>query len=392
MEPVLGEAPKNRIMTGLSEWNYDIPLAFKILLSGDPKICHTSIWGLKEKVALIGDFASGVENLKHFLGRIRHPDAKAPIEETLEFLNKTENINTLFVLECAEIFVLSGKDENLEQRNLELLDHIQNQLDDEIENLLAKLNHIEPPPKQGLFSKIFGKAQTEHDEDPSSRFYALGLGNWSNILYYHFDNTPPQTMKKKDIKQLFKSIRNHDNDTAKNLIESLPEIIHSTASSPPKKDDGQIPLQVAFKTGNHEIAKLLIDKGSDVNFMETDSINEWTAPVLHDAIMAAVNGVLYWCGEQKSKEAIDLLRQMLTHGADPNSQDSYGNNCLGRALLDTKQIIDHPIYSPKMDTPLKEIFNILITAGADTSASSETRKSAQAYAENNGLEAFLELR
>lgn len=197
-------------------------------------------------------------------------------------------------------------------------------------------------------------------------------------------------IKRKDIKLLFKSIRNHDNDTATDLIESLGDIIHSTAKSPPKKDDGQIPLQVSFKTGNHEIAKLLIEKGSDVNFIETESINEWTAPVLHDSIMAAVNSILFWCDQQKSKDAIDRLKQMIEFGANPNARDSYGNSCLDRALMDTNQIINNPSYSPNMDASLNEIFEILMCAGADKSASCKTRESAQECAKNFGLEKFLE--
>ncbi|MCT4595158.1 MAG: ankyrin repeat domain-containing protein [Anaeromicrobium sp.] len=41
-------------------------------------------------------------------------------------------------------------------------------------------------------------------------------------------------------------------------------------SNPPKKDDGQSPLQVALKTGNFQIADFLIDNGANLNFMEVD--------------------------------------------------------------------------------------------------------------------------
>ncbi len=168
------------------------------------------------------------------------------------------------------------------------------------------------------------------------------------------------TIKRKDIKLLIKSIRNKDNQTAIDLIDSLPQIIHSTAKTPPKKDDGQTPLQIAFKTGNTELAWLLINKGSNVNFIETDSINEWTAPVLHDSIMAAVNSVLFWCESVESKEAIKLFVAMIEQGADVNARDSYGNSCLDRALMDTNQVIQHPQYNPRMEEQLTEIFTILL--------------------------------
>ena len=73
------------------------------------------------------------------------------------------------------------------------------------------------------------------------------------------------------------------------MLDKKPELISCTAKQPPKKDDGQSPLQVALKTGNFEIASYLLDLGADVNFMEADTCcNEWRAPVIHDAIVAAV--------------------------------------------------------------------------------------------------------
>jgi hypothetical protein len=47
-------------------------------------------------------------------------------------------------------------------------------------------------------------------------------------------------------------------------------------------------LQVAFKAGQFAIATLLIEHGADVNFQESSLVNEWTAPVLHDAVRAAL--------------------------------------------------------------------------------------------------------
>ncbi|MBX2849124.1 MAG: ankyrin repeat domain-containing protein [Acidiferrobacterales bacterium] len=197
-------------------------------------------------------------------------------------------------------------------------------------------------------------------------------------------------IKRKDIKLLFKSIRSQDNETAWELIESNKGIIHSTAKSPPKKDDGQIPLQVAFKTGNYEIANFLIDKGSNVNFIETDSINEGVAPVIHHSIKAVVYSILFWNGEQKSTDAIKLLRKMIENGANPNARDSYGNSCLDRGLMDTNEVVINLSYSVDMDKPLIEVFKILISAGADKTLTCETRESAEEFAENFGLEKYID--
>lgn len=56
-----------------------------------------------------------------------------------------------------------------------------------------------------------------------------------------------------------------------------------------KKDDGQSPLQIAFKTGNFWAVKYFLENGADVNFIDATSVNEWKMPVLHDAIMATVS-------------------------------------------------------------------------------------------------------
>ena len=47
-------------------------------------------------------------------------------------------------------------------------------------------------------------------------------------------------------------------------VTKKPELVNCVAKQPPKKDDGQSPLQVALKTGNFEIAKYLIDMGADL--------------------------------------------------------------------------------------------------------------------------------
>ncbi|WP_164175144.1 ankyrin repeat domain-containing protein, partial [Ruminococcus flavefaciens] len=67
------------------------------------------------------------------------------------------------------------------------------------------------------------------------------------------------------MKKLFKAIRNGDFNEVKEIITKKPELVNCVAKQPPKKDDGQSPLQVALKTGNFEIAKYLIEMGADLN-------------------------------------------------------------------------------------------------------------------------------
>ncbi len=176
-----------RKLIGISEWHYDIPIVFKLLLSGNPKTCPSSIWDNLEEIALIGDYTSGVKNLEGFLSQIELPAAQDLIAEAVEFLNKAENQNQYFVLECCEIFDM-GETPLLEQ-NLALLDQVKD-LQLEVEHALQSLvpPPVEPPKPVGFFSKLFGRAPEppSPEYDLMQHIYNLGLGSWSNILYFDF--------------------------------------------------------------------------------------------------------------------------------------------------------------------------------------------------------------
>ncbi len=152
------------------------------------------------------------------------------------------------------------------------------------------------------------------------------------------------------MKKLFKAIRASDLETVRQIIENKPELVNCTAKQPPKKDDGQSPLQVACKTGNIEIAEYLLDKGADVNFIEYESCNEWNTPVLHDAINCAVMscrwntddkymGFRVFSTKEKAEKSLALLKRMISMGADVNATDTYGNSGLNRFALQAKQIL-----------------------------------------------------
>ena len=208
------------------------------------------------------------------------------------------------------------------------------------------------------------------------------------------------------MKKLFTAIRNGNIDVVKSLLAKDPGLIACTAKQPPKKDDGQSPLQVAIKSGNFEIANYLLDCGADVDFMEAEACaNEWRMPVLQDAIMAAImccrwnatgpDGTMQvFSTKEKADTAYLLLKRMLNMGADVSCQDSYGNSCLERAVLDAKQILPRYNYGTKTVMPgrivteelradLERIFSLLRQAGVDFAAPDRIRNQPiyEAYAE-----------
>lgn len=191
-----------------------------------------------------------------------------------------------------------------------------------------------------------------------------------------------------NMKKLFTAIRTADLETVKRIIENKPELVNCKAKQPPKKDDGQSPLQVSLKTGNTVIAEYLLDMGADVNYIEDESCcNQWRAPVIHDAISYAVmlsrwntndslRGFVVYSDEEKAKAAINLLKRMIDAGADVNALDSFGNSGLNRFILQANQILpsynyrehresDDRIFTKELHDDLKNILQVLKDAGAD---------------------------
>lgn len=199
-------------------------------------------------------------------------------------------------------------------------------------------------------------------------------------------------MEKKEIKEFFKAISSGDLPKVSSLIYTNGDYINVCNYSSPKKHDGQSGLQLAFKTGNFAIARLLIENGADVNFIETSTINEWSAPVLHDCIRSVIfNSYTLQKDTTKFDEALSILKLMLSKKADPNAIDSYDNNCLHRAILDSRQMIDHPaadLTSEILLDQLKSVFDALISAGADVNQVSDNRPSALSFIKNFMLEKY----
>lgn len=210
------------------------------------------------------------------------------------------------------------------------------------------------------------------------------------------------------MKKLFNAIRKNDIDSVKKIIESTPDIISCVSVGAPKKDEGQSPLQVALKASSTEIVNYLLDVGADVNFME--SKGHWRAPVIHDAINRAIM-CSRWnvnrCGElevfstkKDADEAFEILKKIISLGADINAKDSVGNtplnSPLSRACLQARQILprtnsdDDRVLTDELASDISRIFKLIIDSGADVNyVHPNTGKTcAEDYA-NETLEIFL---
>lgn len=194
------------------------------------------------------------------------------------------------------------------------------------------------------------------------------------------------------MKALFLAIRNRDIEKIQSLVEKTPALVNSTARQPPKKDDGQSPLQVAFKSGNFWAAKYFLEHGADVNFIERESANEWKMPVLQDAIMACVSQARFatpvdpWDPAKKGiteikntkenfEKILGLLALMISKGADVQATDSYGNTSLMRACMDVaNRWVNRPEpLNAEAVEDLRQLFQLLMQAGADLHTATPAR-------------------
>ncbi|MNZ81761.1 hypothetical protein D3C78_1004390 [compost metagenome] len=110
-------------ITGLSEWPYDVPLVYYLLLSGEPKLCASLVSdgfeddapGNKTRLyAITGNFAAGYSRLERFAAVLRRaaPAASAQLHESiteaLRFL--ANHRDRYFLLETIELDIMTSND------------------------------------------------------------------------------------------------------------------------------------------------------------------------------------------------------------------------------------------------------------------------------------------
>lgn len=181
------------------------------------------------------------------------------------------------------------------------------------------------------------------------------------------------------MQKLFVLLRQGKLEEIKEILAKKPEEISSVSGPKPKKDHGQSLLQVAFKSGQLDIAEYLIDEGIDVNFMEAEDDDlGMRAPVIMDAITAAIDCLCL--GEYRTKDevakkfkesdkAIYLIKKMISLGADVNIRTSNGLSSVNWALHHAENIMDsasvYPYSQEKVREQLTIILDCLFENGVD---------------------------
>ncbi len=181
------------------------------------------------------------------------------------------------------------------------------------------------------------------------------------------------------MKKLFVLLRQGKADELSRILTERPDLLNCVSGPLPKKDHGQSLLQVALKTGNLDIADLLIGMGIDVGFMEAEDDDPGLrAPVLFDAVTAVIDPLCissFASQEEvrnrfgRSDRALVLLKKILAVGADANKRSSNGLSALNWSLRRAEPIMKnagiYPFSQEKVREQLGLVLNLLIAHGAD---------------------------
>lgn len=154
---------------GLSEWNFLIPPSFLMLVGGNMETSSSLIYKTKEKVALVGNYNEGVENLRTLVNLVKDSNVQYPevfegnVKDAFNFLESKAVKQKYIILEPGELLEMSG---------VITTESIESILDD-VKNILRaiKMHDI------NKINEYVGDDIATHWEE------LLGITNWIDTLY-----------------------------------------------------------------------------------------------------------------------------------------------------------------------------------------------------------------
>lgn len=188
------------------------------------------------------------------------------------------------------------------------------------------------------------------------------------------------------MQKTFQLLRRGDLEGVRQILDKKPEEVNAVSGDKPKRDQGQLLLQVAIKSGHLDIADLLIDRGADLNFIEEPTeLNPFCQPVLQTAGGRAVfdcrRMIKRWNGQyemysskEKADQSFKVFEKMLELGADISQNDSHGGTLLQTILIETKEVLpsyywktketsDNVLITDELRHDLNRIYDLLIRYG-----------------------------
>ena len=158
-----------------AEWKWDLPPAHLILVGANPVLCKSVIWTVDEKIAIEGDANLTRPLFLKFLDWLEpqvEASARDAIQESRQFLNRTDRQGDKFHLEIGELYECASLE-------LEAMESVTEQNASLAEALFLDVKRV--LDTEGSTIKSF-----EHKR-------LLAINNWeeefglyfSHILYFH---------------------------------------------------------------------------------------------------------------------------------------------------------------------------------------------------------------
>lgn len=175
--------PQGSNLSGLSEWRGSIPLSHQLLASGNCQLCQSRIWNSEHPLALVGDFQSGFERFLTFLNDLDVDYFEDAKQKAFDYFSSQDKTPRYVILEPTEIFHL-GSDEPADACKALHASMIEPQkLEKPVFKRLREIHSRSLVPKYPMHKK-----ELTITEKYEAELYYLGLTNWTNTLYFNFEN------------------------------------------------------------------------------------------------------------------------------------------------------------------------------------------------------------
>jgi hypothetical protein len=181
-------------ISGLSEWPYAIPFAFRVLVSGDPQLCASLISDgfdddpadQKTKLhAISGEFATGCARLRKFAAAARAlgcAELNAALDETEAFLDQHKD--EFVLLETVELDCMTEESaagmRACVEREIEECKRVGAAIDALPDDPTAAAETL--TKAEALRGLVFDDGFDNTRDDRTE--YPLGLSYWTDVLYF----------------------------------------------------------------------------------------------------------------------------------------------------------------------------------------------------------------
>ncbi len=170
-------------------------------------------------------------------------------------------------------------------------------------------------------------------------------------MFYGHRDVGEQLVERSASLDIFEASAVGNEACSRELLDNQPEL--ANAWTP----DGFQPLGLASFFGNTQVARLLLSNGAEVN---SPSNNNMHVMPLHSAAAGM---------------HLEIARELLEHGADPNARQQDGFTPLQEAAHNGQE----------------EMVRLLLEYGAEPTVASEDGRTALDYAKENGNQKVVEL-